>query len=278
MRKLMLFLFLFLIVTGLQAANVVVVTPPQAAVIQKPAKKQQVSPGNFEVILGTTLRAPIDTAIFRKAAIEAASTLGYRVSLGTVPNTLNLSIQSALYSLDMRICFWTDEYWYEYVGSDNLGADPSKNRILYKYNSWLKNLEKRILQNYLKMQPVQRIQATATKPVKKKQMAPGNFEVITSASIPRPINMERFNRAATTAALTMFQVLPSDNSSVIRLRLEKRNFFVEFNICFWNDGYWYEYVDSSNLDADPVNNKIHRNYFRWIEKLDKRIEKNYFKL
>ena len=40
--------------------------------------------------------------------------------------------------------------------------------------------------------------------------------------------------------------------------------------------YWYEYVDSTGLDADIQSNYIHRRYSRWINILEKEISEGYY--
>ena len=103
----------------------------------------------------------------------------------------------------------------------------------------------------------------------------GNFEVITGGMVDTPIDMDRFLSVASRGARHHGWRVLGQDSGVIRLRLEKRDWWVEMNICYWEDEYWYEYQDSWNLDANPEKNKIHRNYTRWIANIEKQIYENY---
>lgn len=91
----------------------------------------------------------------------------------------------------------------------------------------------------------------SVKPQKKVPAKEGNFEVISGNMVDVPIDMERFLNVASRAARHHGWKILGKDSGVIRLWLEKRDWWVEMNICFWEDEYWYEYQDSWNLDANP---------------------------
>jgi len=116
------------------------------------------------------------------------------------------------------------------------------------------------------------------KPAKKTPAKPGNFEVIPGSNLPAPIDMDRF-KAATLAALEYlgYSVVESDGRGYVIARLSKTSWWVTIKVCYWADEYWFEYLDSNNLDADPAADRIHRNYRRWIPNLDKYIAVNYDK-
>ena len=115
----------------------------------------------------------------------------------------------------------------------------------------------------------------SVKPQKKVPAKEGNFEVIMGGMVDIPIDMERFLNVASRAARHHGWKVLGKEPGVIGLRLEKNSYWVEMNICFWEDEYWYEYQDSWNLDANPEMNKIHRNYTRWIANIEKQIYRNY---
>jgi len=96
-------------------------------------------------------------------------------------------------------------------------------------------------------------------------------------SLPTPIAADKFEAAA-RAALTKFnwrigEVTPG----VIHSRYEKSGgkIFVEIEICYTANDYQINYIDSKNLDADLEKKRIHRNYVRWIQNLDKEINLQY---
>ena len=115
----------------------------------------------------------------------------------------------------------------------------------------------------------------SVKPQKKVPAKEGNFEVIMGGMVDIPIDMERFEEAASWGARKHGWKVLGKEPGVIRLRLEKNSYWVEMNICYWEDEYWYEYQDSWNLDANPAKNKIHNGYKRWIANIEKQIFRNY---
>lgn len=115
----------------------------------------------------------------------------------------------------------------------------------------------------------------ASKPVKKVPVREGNFEVVAGGMVDVPIDMVQFAKVATQAARAHGWKVLSSEEGVVSLKLEKRDWWVTMNICYWEDEYWYEYQDSWNLDANPEKNKIHRNYLRWIANIEKRIFETY---
>lgn len=113
----------------------------------KPAKITPASVGNFELTQGSSVMAPINTDRFRQAAVRALANRGYRI-VEEIPGVITYKLQRSNYDLTMKLCYYTDEYWYQYVDSHNLDADPVRNRIHRNYYRWIRNLEKDILENY----------------------------------------------------------------------------------------------------------------------------------
>jgi TolB-like protein len=119
-----------------------------------------------------------------------------------------------------------------------------------------------------------------TKPVKRIPVRAGNFELIqgTSRHIRAPIDMDRFRRAAIGAMNTLRYTIESDVPGSISFKHDNGDtWWVRIKLCYWNDEYWYEYIDSYDLKADPARNRIHRNYKEWIEDLDDELEDRYRK-
>ena len=112
-------------------------------ILEKPVKKTAMVEGNFEIVQGSSILAPIDTNAIHKAALQALTGRGY-IIINDSPGVITYKLEKRSYDLTMRFCYYLDEYWYEYVDSTNLDADPRKNKIHGKYFSWIKNLEKDI--------------------------------------------------------------------------------------------------------------------------------------
>ncbi len=101
----------------------------------------------FEVVQGRMVFSPIDPVEFERAALVALKSRGYIVrerKSGEITYTL---IRKD-YDLTMKLKYNENEYWYEYVGSNNLKADPERNRIHKSYFRWLENLEVSIGKEY----------------------------------------------------------------------------------------------------------------------------------
>ncbi|MDR1626344.1 MAG: CsgG/HfaB family protein [Spirochaetia bacterium] len=115
------------------------------------------------------------------------------------------------------------------------------------------------------------------KPVRKTPAKAGNFELIQGAVVSTPIDPAKFH----TAALAMireleFEIL-DDKQGFVLFKHSRGSAWVHIKLCYWSDEYWYEYVASDNLDADPGRDRIHRNYRRWIENAEKEMRKFYYR-
>jgi hypothetical protein len=118
-------------------------------------------------------------------------------------------------------------------------------------------------------------QSASGKPVKKTPARLGNFEIIRGATLPTPIDMTKFHTAALAMARKLeYQVL-EDNPGVLLYRYTRGSQWVQIRLCYWTDEYWFEYINSYDMDANPAADKIHRVYRRWIENADKELAENY---
>jgi hypothetical protein len=116
------------------------------------------------------------------------------------------------------------------------------------------------------------------KPVKKIPARPGNFEVTQGRQIRAPIDIEKFAEAAKTSITQLKYAIEQEGSGFILFSNSNgRAWWVQIKLCYWDDEYWYEYVDSFNLDANPARNRIHRNYDNWIANLEKQLYTNYYR-
>lgn len=113
------------------------------------------------------------------------------------------------------------------------------------------------------------------KPIKRQPTVHGNFEVTEGYAIDTPIDTTRFANVARRVLRNRKYVILSDEPGVITYRLDGSNWNLIMRLCYYSDEYWYEYVSSSNLDADPVRNRIHRNFPRWIQNLEHDLAKEY---
>ena len=104
----------------------------------------------------------------------------------------------------------------------------------------------------------------------------GNFEITQGAVVFPPIDMNKF-RSSMRYALSLHRwVVTEEKPGELFCRLSKgTSWSVTIRICYTTTGYWYEYLDSEHLDANPKKNKIHRNYLRWIDILEREMIRIY---
>ncbi|MDR1933927.1 MAG: caspase family protein [Spirochaetales bacterium] len=121
------------------------------------------------------------------------------------------------------------------------------------------------------------VPAPAGKPEKIRPRRPGNFEIIQGgkSGIRTPIDMTKFHRAALDMMRKMDHQVLEETPGVIVYRYSKGSMWMQVKLCYWTDEYWYEYVNSGDMDADPANDRIHRLYRRWIENADKTLGEFY---
>lgn len=109
-------------------------------------------------------------------------------------------------------------------------------------------------------------------PTRKAVARKGNFEVIDGLAVPAPIDMNKFRSSMLLALASHRWVVDEERPGELYCRLSKgSSWWVTIRICYTPSGYWYEYLDSKNLDANPAKNKIHRNYPRWIQILEREM-------
>jgi TolB-like protein len=120
----------------------------------KPVKKVPVRKGNFEVIQGLVLKAPFDINQFAQAVERAVQSLGneYRLIQQVPGVSLIRFTDGGLFSsskwVQIKVCYWDDEYWFEYVNSYSFDANPARNSIHGKYKDVIDDLESDIRRFY----------------------------------------------------------------------------------------------------------------------------------
>ena len=72
-------------------------------------------------------------------------------------------------------------------------------------------------------------------------------------------------------------IITDDADGIITAKYEKSNGLIaaDIKISYDEKSYSIEYVDSKNLDVNLEAKKIHRNYVRWINNLNKMIYQTY---
>jgi hypothetical protein len=117
----------------------------------------------------------------------------------------------------------------------------------------------------------------AGKPVKKTPAYQGNFEIIQGKQIPAPIDMAKFAPSAKTAITVLRYTIDQENEGFIIFTIgHAPGWWAQIKLCYWDDEYWYEYVDSRNLKADPERNRIHGVYPQTIEQVERQLYTAYY--
>jgi len=116
---------------------------------------------------------------------------------------------------------------------------------------------------------------TGTKPIRKIPARAGNFEITQGTRVRTPIDMNRFYHAAVTGLGALNYPVDMFGTGFIVFSVKGNNWWCQFKLCYWYDEYWYEYINSYNLDANPARNKIHKNYPAWIERVERQLAANY---
>ena len=127
-----------------------------------------------------------------------------------------------------------------------------------------------------------------SKPVKRVPVRVGNFEIIQGNIIKPPIDMGRFSKAVKSSlnlikdnATGRFNMVPTEviimgeGTGYINFRIRRAPAWVDIKLCFWQDEYWYEYVNSYRYDADPAANTIHNYYRTYINRIENNIKGYY---
>jgi TolB-like protein len=123
------------------------IAAPVAAPTGKPVKKTPAMAGNFEVIQGVSIPAPIDLTKFHTAALAMIRELEFEF-LEDTQGFILFKQSRGISWVHIKLCYWSDEYWYEYVASENFDADPRRDRIHRNYRRWIENAEKAMSKLY----------------------------------------------------------------------------------------------------------------------------------
>jgi TolB-like protein len=115
------------------------------------------------------------------------------------------------------------------------------------------------------------------KPQKKAPARTGNFELTQGKQIPIPIDTNKFKVAMIESLEQRKWTVDQEGAGYLLCTLRGGNWWVQIRICYWDDEYWYEYLNSNNLNADPARNRIHRNYDNWIANLESSLRRNYYR-
>ena len=123
---------------------------------EKSEKKIQELPRNFEVIQGRQINTkPIDMVKFKSAINSSiqylmASNSKYTISTHQEgKGFIFIRVRRPPAWVDIKICYWEDEYWYEYWDSYKMSAVPAANRIHDTYRGYIiKQLERGIHRFY----------------------------------------------------------------------------------------------------------------------------------
>jgi hypothetical protein len=114
------------------------------------------------------------------------------------------------------------------------------------------------------------------KPERKIPARARNFEITQGRQVIPPINMNNFNVSMKASLEDRKWNIDQEGTGYILASLRGGNWWVQIRVCYWEDEYWYEYINSDNLSADPARNRIHRNYDNWIKNLESSIKNNYY--
>jgi len=123
--------------------------------------------------------------------------------------------------------------------------------------------------------PIDSFIDTGAKPVRKTTANDGNFEIIQGTRARIPINMDKFHNAAIEGLKVLSYPVDATGTGFIVFTVKGGNWWCQIKLCYWTDEYWFEYINSYNLGADTVRNKIHNNYFAWIERVQRQIGSRY---
>ena len=105
---------------------------------------------------------------------------------------------------------------------------------------------------------------------------PDSFMLVQGGAVSAPIDTAKLENAFRRSLVSHgYRVLFSE-PGVITYGLDNGRISLTMRFCYAPDEYWYEYVDSTGLDADIQSNYIHRRYSRWINILEKEISEGYY--
>jgi hypothetical protein len=92
--------------------------------------------------------------------------------------------------------------------------------------------------------------------------------------------MEKFAKSAILGiagfdASVRTATVHSEGTGFVHFRIRPAPAWVDIRLCYWNDEYWFEHVESYRFNAEPEKNKIHRNYSIFINDLERLIARHY---
>jgi TolB-like protein len=117
------------------------------------------------------------------------------------------------------------------------------------------------------------------KPVKKTPARRGNFEITQGYKLRTPVDMRKFKTAAVNAMKALKYTIDEEGLGYITFTVgSPKSWWRRIKLCYWTDGYLYEYVNSYELGANPAKNKIHGNYDDWIANVEKQLAARYKQL
>ena len=67
----------------------------------------------------------------------------------------------------------------------------------------------------------------------------------------------------------------SQGTGYIHFRVRPVPAWVDVRLCYWQDEYWFEYVESYRFNAVPAANQIHKNYKGYLDRIEKELKKYY---
>ena len=105
---------------------------------------------------------------------------------------------------------------------------------------------------------------------------PDSFVLIQGGAVSAPIDTAKLENAFRRGLVSHGYRVLSSEPGVITYGLDNGRISLTMRFCYAPDEYWYEYVDSTGLDADIQRNYIHRRYSRWINILEKEISEGYY--
>ena len=100
--------------------------------------------------------------------------------------------------------------------------------------------------------------------------------LIQGGAVSAPIDTAKLENAFRRGLVSHGYRVLSSEPGVITYGLDNGRISLTMRFCYAPDEYWYEYVDSTGLDADIQSNYIHRRYSRWINILEKEISEGYY--
>ncbi|MBN1799469.1 MAG: hypothetical protein JW822_12920 [Spirochaetales bacterium] len=96
--------------------------------------------------------------------------------------------------------------------------------------------------------------------------------------LTKPIDIAKLKIAIRMSLINYNWNILSESEGKFLAKYEKSHGTINatIQVNYSRDGYTIKYIDSKNLDADTDNMKIHPNFVRWINNLNKAISQSYY--